>query len=86
MPAWPDLMRRSQASTCGIEFTEGGWDFPRRLVAELVAAGAAVRVDDALIHAPCVSIAGEMPFPSGPVPGKWSGGGTWSRENQYWAG
>ena len=55
--------------------------FSRRLVAELMAGFAAVRLRQS-IHCSWSFMVGEMPFPLGPVPGKSLFGGSCSSEYQ----
>ncbi len=71
----------------GVEHAKALRNFARRLVAERMAASAAVGVDDvANPLALALASLGEMPLPCGPVPGKSLAGGTCSSENQYSAG
>ena len=85
-PAWPDLMRRSQAATCESKSPkESGIS----RVALLPSAWQPVQpsvLTTPLIQAPWLAMPGEMPLPCEPVPGNSSGAGSWSRENQYCAG
>ena len=65
-----------------IEVAQRLWNFARRLVAELMARPAAIRLDHVPATRAWLFMFGEMPLPCGPVPGNSLLSGTFSSEYQ----